>query len=67
MPGGRLDEAAVAALVEARHGDPFAVLGRHLDAAGTPWLRVLLPGVHGRARSLVLDLPPLATLFLGPA
>ena len=32
--GGRLADAAVAALVEARHGDPFAVLGRHLDAAG---------------------------------
>jgi 1,4-alpha-glucan branching enzyme len=49
MPGGRLDEASVAALVEARHGDPFAVLGRHLDAAGTPWLRVLLPGARAVA------------------
>jgi len=44
--GGRLGDAAVAALVEARHGDPFAVLGRHLAAAGTPWLRVLLPGAR---------------------
>jgi len=49
MPGGRLDEASVAALVEARHGDPCAVLGRHLDAAGTPWLRALLPGARAVA------------------
>ena len=28
----------------ARHGDPFAVLGPHADAAGTWWLRAMLPG-----------------------
>lgn len=27
-----------------RHGDPFAVLGPHADAAGTWWLRAMLPG-----------------------
>ncbi|MFN8850033.1 MAG: 1,4-alpha-glucan branching protein GlgB [Inhella sp.] len=37
-------EAGVAqALVQARHGDPFAVLGLHTDAAGALWLRVLNP------------------------
>ena len=39
-----LDAAAVAALLEARHADPFAVLGLHADAAGALWLRALLPG-----------------------
>jgi 1,4-alpha-glucan branching enzyme len=28
----------------ASHGDPFAVLGPHLDAAGIWWLRAMLPG-----------------------
>ncbi len=43
---GRLAEADVAALVEARHADPFAVLGLHADAQGTLWVRALLPGAR---------------------
>ena len=39
-----LDPGAVAALLAARHADPFAVLGLHADAAGALWLRALLPG-----------------------
>lgn len=39
-----LDSGAVAALLAARHADPFAVLGLHADAAGALWLRALLPG-----------------------
>ncbi len=39
-----LDDADVAALAEARHGDPFAVLGLHADAAGKLWARAMLPG-----------------------
>ncbi len=39
----RLDPAAVAALVEARHGDPFAVLGPHAHPDGLV-VRALLPG-----------------------
>ncbi|MFN7521083.1 MAG: GlgB N-terminal domain-containing protein, partial [Lysobacteraceae bacterium] len=39
-----LDPGAVAALLAARHADPFAVLGLHADAAGTLWVRALLPG-----------------------
>ncbi|HMO28985.1 1,4-alpha-glucan branching protein GlgB [Enterovirga sp.] len=35
---------AVAALLGARHGDPFAVLGPHETAPGTWEIRVLLPG-----------------------
>ncbi|MBT9486843.1 MAG: 1,4-alpha-glucan branching protein GlgB [Rubrivivax sp.] len=32
------------ALLEARHGDPFAVLGMHRAADGGLWVRALLPG-----------------------
>ncbi len=39
-----LDSAAVEAVVAARHGDPFSVLGMHADAKGTVWLRAFLPG-----------------------
>lgn len=39
-----LHDADVAALVEARHPDPFAVLGLHADTARTLWLRAMLPG-----------------------
>ena len=39
-----LADADIAALVEARHADPFAVLGLHADAAGKFWLRAMLPG-----------------------
>ena len=39
-----LTPADVQALVEARHADPFALLGMHADAAGVLWLRALLPG-----------------------
>ncbi len=39
-----LAEADIAALVGARHPDPFAVLGMHPDASGALWVRALLPG-----------------------
>ncbi|WP_077033002.1 1,4-alpha-glucan branching protein GlgB [Pelomonas sp. KK5] len=35
--------AAVAALLAARHGDPFSLLGPHADPDGKRWLRVFLP------------------------
>ena len=44
--------ADVDALVAGRHRDPFAVLGLHVDAKGTLWLRAMLPGATGVA---VLD------------
>ncbi|HMM84146.1 1,4-alpha-glucan branching protein GlgB [Azohydromonas sp.] len=44
-----LTDDDVRALVEARHGDPFAVLGLHADDAGTLWLRALLPGARAVA------------------
>ena len=34
------------ALLAARHGDPFAVLGPHADEAGIIWVRALLPGAQ---------------------
>ena len=43
-----LDEAQTQALIEARHGDPFAVLGLHVDADdGRLWMRALLPTAAG--------------------
>ncbi len=41
-----LDKHDIAALLAARHPDPFAVLGLHADAAGKWWLRALLPGAQ---------------------
>jgi 1,4-alpha-glucan branching enzyme len=34
----------IASLREARHGDPFSVLGMHVDDAGKLWMRAMLPG-----------------------
>jgi 1,4-alpha-glucan branching enzyme len=39
-----LSDAEASALAEARHGDPFAVLGLHVHADGKLWLRAMLPG-----------------------
>ncbi len=39
-----LAAADVQALAQARHADPFAVLGLHADASGALWLRAMLPG-----------------------
>lgn len=39
-----LGGADAAALLGARHADPFAVLGLHAAAGGRWWLRALLPG-----------------------
>ena len=39
-----LNEAELRALLDARHPDPFAVLGMHGDADGQLWVRALLPG-----------------------
>ena len=40
-----LPEAELTAIVEARHGDPFAVLGMHKTAAGL-CVRAMLPGAQ---------------------
>jgi len=42
-PAAALATAAIDAIVEGRHGDPFAVLGLH-EAAGTLVLRAFVPG-----------------------
>ena len=41
-----IPEAELDALLEGRHGDPFAVLGPHPDGAGRVWVRALLPGAE---------------------
>jgi 1,4-alpha-glucan branching enzyme len=41
-----LSPADAQALVQARHHDPFAVLGMHADAAAHLWVRALLPGAQ---------------------
>ena len=38
-----LSDTEVQTLVQARHGDPFALLGLHADADGALWIRALLP------------------------
>jgi 1,4-alpha-glucan branching enzyme len=43
-PDASLTAHEVQALIEARHADPFSVLGWHPGPDGTPWLRALLPG-----------------------
>ncbi len=45
-PSWRLERGAAEALAEARHGDPFAVLGPHGTAAGRI-VRVFVPGASG--------------------
>src|SRR6186713_1188985 len=47
-----LSAADASALVGARHADPFAVLGLHVDDEGALWLRAMLPGCSAVA---VLD------------
>ena len=47
-----LDAAALQALQQGRHGDPFAVLGLHGDGQGGTWLRAFLPGARGVAAVL---------------
>jgi 1,4-alpha-glucan branching enzyme len=41
-----LSTTDLAALTEARHHDPFAVLGPHADDSGRVWLRAFLPGAQ---------------------
>ena len=43
---GSIDQGAVQAIVEGRHGDPFAVLGPH-EAGGATFVRVFLPMSDG--------------------
>ena len=43
--GWRLTDDEVAAIVQARHGDPFAVLGPHQTAAGLA-IRAFIPGAE---------------------
>ena len=44
-PSGLVPDGAVSAIIEARHGDPFAVLGLH-DAGGRRVARAFVPGAE---------------------
>ncbi len=55
-----LEAAAVQALTEARHGDPFAVLGLHPGPGGALWVRVLNP--QAAQITLLVDGQPLVAL-----
>jgi 1,4-alpha-glucan branching enzyme len=59
-----LDAADVAALVAARHADPFGVLGPHRDASGNWWLRAMLPGAAEVLAVDARDGSPIASLAL---
>src|SRR5450631_1707562 len=69
----QLPDAEISALVNARHGDPFAVLGMHV-VNGEVVVRALLPQVSrvqvvdAADGSVVGELPMIATegLFAGP-
>lgn len=41
-----LTPAEIDAIRHARHGDPFSVLGAHVDASGQRWLRCFQPGAR---------------------
>jgi 1,4-alpha-glucan branching enzyme len=56
-----LDRALVAALANATHGDPFAVLGPHESEAG-PMVRAFLPGARGVEVLARADRAPLGRL-----
>jgi 1,4-alpha-glucan branching enzyme len=57
-----LSPTDLTALCEARHGDPFAVLGLHADDHGQWWLRALLPGARAVTAVDPATLVPLAAL-----
>jgi 1,4-alpha-glucan branching enzyme len=63
MPTGAPDPAEVAAIVEARHADPFRVLGPH-DVQGGCAVRVFLPGATRVTAIAAEDGTPLAELAL---
>jgi 1,4-alpha-glucan branching enzyme len=56
-----LSDHDVELIRSARHGDPFAVLGPHADAAGTWWLRAMLPGA-----SYVVAVDPASGAVIAP-
>ena len=45
-PKWRPDDAAIAALVAGRHGDPFSILGMHGGAEAPLSVRVFWPGAE---------------------
>ncbi len=45
-PSWKPDAAAIAAIAEGRHGDPFAVLGLHTTPDGTQSIRAFWPGAE---------------------
>ena len=46
MIAGGIDHNNIAAIIEGRHGDPFAVLGPHAQASGETLLRAFVPGAE---------------------
>ena len=62
----QVDPAAVAAIVEARHANPFAVLGPHETGGGMYEIRAMLPGAE--SVSILVDgrPEPVATIRLHP-
>jgi len=59
-----LNDTEAQALADGRHGDPFAVLGMHADAAGGLWVRAMLPGAAAVAVIDHASGRPVATLAL---
>jgi 1,4-alpha-glucan branching enzyme len=59
-----ISDTDLAALIGARHHDPFAVLGLHADADGRLWLRAMLPGANSATALDALTGKTIATLKL---
>ena len=58
-PRAGIDRAAIAAICEGRHGDPFSILGPHASGKGADAhraVRAFLPGAQ--AVALITDSPP---------
>ncbi len=61
------DPKAVAAIVEARHGDPFAVLGPHEIRPGKYEIRAMLPGAIAVAVLIDGKSEPIPMTLIDPA
>ena len=57
-----LSATDIEAICHGRHGDPFAVLGPHRDAAGQVWVSAFVPGAVSVAVVGASDTPPLGQL-----
>ena len=61
-----VDDASLQALIEGRHGDPFAILGPHL-AGGGSIVRAFMPGATGPSTYFCVPCPLASLRTRNPA